>query len=741
MGSSGKATGRVNAAVQIRRDAWGIAHLSARDERDLFFGLGYAMAQDRLWQLDYQRRFVRGELAAILGRRLLANDRTMRLVGFGKIADRDAETVSDQVRTVLDAFSAGINQWIEQIGRDLPVEFEILGYEPAPWRPADSIAIWKHRWWTLTGRLELSVVAEAAQRLLPPELAQAFATVELSDETIVPESLANLPSSETGGAALDEGSNNWVVGGGRTTTGSPILCSDPHNDLRVPSQWFEAQLTCDAFDAAGAVYLGTPGLYLGRNQHVAWGLTNHFVSVRDLYQEETSAEHPGQYRDGAAWRELATDEQTIAIAGEPDEKMEIRSTVRGPIVNELLPRIDDEPFPPISMRWIGAEVPSGFDASLGLLRAHSADDVRAALSQWPCPPLNFVFADRAGNFGYHAAGFVPWRERAGFGLRRANDPVDAWNGNLPFDEMPNVGNPEQGWVATANNVPSRRSPWYVQTAAWSEGYRHRRIRERLEAATVLSPDSIAAIHGDSQDGRARDLVQALLGIVESGDSPTAKDALAALATWDFEASTASVGASVWYAFWVEWCLAVARARFPDSLVPHATTKCAAIARRLLEGDALEWFPRGTTQEEARRAFGRAVAALEKWGGPDVSAWTWGTLHQIYQSHPLATNAELAKLFDTGPFPTSGGSTVRAAGFGLAPPFTVLSCSSYRFVADLSRPDGLRSTQTLGQSSHLGSPHYRDQTRLWLSNSYHPFWMNEKDVLEHLESELTIQPVQ
>ena len=358
MGSSGKATGRVNAAVQIRRDAWGIAHLSARDERDLFFGLGYAMAQDRLWQLDYQRRFVRGELAAILGHRLLANDRTMRLVGFGKIADRDAETMSDQVRTVLDAFSAGINQWIEQIGRDLPVEFEILGYEPAPWRPADSIAIWKHRWWTLTGRLELSVVAEAAQRLLPPELAQAFATVELSDETIVPESLADLPSSETGGAALDEGSNNWVVGGGRTTTGSPILCSDPHNDLRVPSQWFEAQLTCDAFDAAGAVYLGTPGLYLGRNQHVAWGLTNHFVSVRDLYQEETSAEHPGQYRDGDAWRELATDEQTIAIAGEPDEKMAIRSTVRGPIVNELLPRIDDEPFPPISMRWIGAEVPA-----------------------------------------------------------------------------------------------------------------------------------------------------------------------------------------------------------------------------------------------------------------------------------------------------------------------------------------------------------------------------------------------
>lgn len=741
-GASETTTGAVRSSVRIRRDSLGIAHVTAESEPDLFFGLGYAMAQDRLWQMDFQRRFVRGQLAAILGRRALSSDRMMRTLGMGAAGDRAWDAASPEVREVLTALTSGVNRWIEQARSRLPIEFELLGYEPAPWQPADSIAIWKHRWWTLTGRLELIVLVEAARRLLPPELAEAFLTVELANETIVPgpdeSGTSGLPGH---GGALDEGSNNWVVAGTHTTTGAPVVCSDPHNPFAAPSQWFEAQLTCPSIDAAGAIYIGTPVLYLGRTRDVAWGLTNHAISVRDLYLEETSPDRPGMYCDGATWRPFEVDHQTIAVAGEPDEQHEIRRTVRGPVVDELLPRFDDDHgSSPISLRWIGAEVPSGFDATLRLLRARSAADVVDALRLWPCPPLNFVYADRNGNVGYHAVGLVPRRGRPGYGLRRANDPDDAWNGFVPFDDLPHEENPARGWVLTANNVPWSRDAGYVASGAWSDGYRARRIRERLTASDKLRPDEIAAIHGDVHGIRARELTPALLEIIGDGESPLARDAVRVLRSWDYEFTTESVGASIWTAFWTQWCLKLARARFPETLVETATVRVAGIGRRLLLGDAIPWLPDVDAASAIRAAFDAALRALEAWGGADVRAWRWGNLHQVVHPHPLGISPELRALYDTGPYPTGGGSSiVRAAGHGLTAPFTVTSGSTYRFMADLSRPDHLQSVQTLGQSAHLGSPHYRDQTALWLANDYHPFWMSEADVLAHLESEVVILP--
>ena len=736
-GSTEEVLGPVQSTVRIRRDSWGIAHIAAETERDLFFALGYAMAQDRLWQLDYQRRLVRGELAAVLGPPALASDRAMRTLGMGGAGDRAWETESADVRGVLEALAAGINRWTERVGSRLPIEFEVLGYEPRPWRPADSIAIWKHRAWTLTGRLEQIVAVEAARRLLPAVLFQAFLTVELADERIIPTTGAD---GHPGGS-FDEGSNNWVVAGVHTTTGAPVLCSDPHNQFNAPSQWFEAQLTCPSFDAAGAIYLGTPALYLGRNREVAWGLTNHAVSVRDLYVEETSPTQPGQYREGSAWRPFDVECQTVTIAGAPDQTIEIRRTTRGPIVNEMLPSLEGLGIDgPISLRWLGAEVPSGFDASLGLLRARSASDVRGALRKWPCPPLNFVYADRAGDFGYHAAGLVPRRGRTGYELRPANEPSGLWNGFIDFDELPNTANPARGWVATANNVPGAADRAYLAGGAWSDGYRARRIRERITARERLAPLEVAAIHGDVQSARARELLPALLKVIGDGDASVARQAIGILRAWDAEYTTTSVGASVWTAFWSEWCLRLARARFPTALVDAAALRVGNVGRRLLLGESLAWFSGSSSDQEVRLAFTAALEELEKWGGPDVSRWRWGDLHQVTHPHPMGTTDALRELFNTGPYPTSGGmSIVRAAGHGSSVPFSVVSGSTYRFVADLSRPDRIQSTQTLGQSAHLGSPHYRDQTQLWLDNQYHPLWMDPADVLTHLESEVVIEP--
>ncbi|HEX5416895.1 MAG TPA: penicillin acylase family protein [Chloroflexota bacterium] len=727
--------GRVKESVSIRRDRWGIAHLRAASEADLFFGLGYAMAQERLWQLDYQRRLVRGELAAVLGPRYLPSDRELRTLGMGAAGERAWEAAPEVVRTALEALAGGINRGTEEAMGNLPLEFELLGYEPRPWHPADSVAIWKHRWWTLTGRLDLIVLADYARKTLPPDLASAFFDVELADETIVES--AEYHARGNPGAALNEGSNNWVVGGGKTTTGAPVLCSDPHNVFAAPSQWFETHLSCPTIEAAGAIYLGTIGLYLGRNRDVAWGLTNHMISVRDLYREDTGADHPGQYRDGETWRPFETDRQVIAVAGGADETLEIRRTIRGPIVNHLLPTVDTLDAP-VSLRWLGAEVPSGLDASLGLLRARSADDVLTALRNWPCPPLNYVYADAIGNIGYHAAGRVPWRARGGIRLRDANDPDDRWDGFYPFDAMPRVANPARGWVATANNVPGSPDPWYLESGAWSDGYRAREIRERLTAKDKLAPEEIAAVHGDVTSIRARDLVPALLDHVAELAAPLAPAARQALRGWDFRYTTDSVGASVWTAFWVEWCRTIAQAHFPAVLQETASLKVGAIARRLLLGETLGWLD-GNPAEAIRAAFQTALAALEAWGGANPDGWQWGKLHQLSHPHPLAFTPALRALYQPGPFPTSGGATVRAAGHGSRVPFTVTSGSTYRFLADLSRPDALFTVQTLGQSANPASPHFQDQIPLWLENRYHPLWMNEADIEANTESEVRVGP--
>ncbi|MBX6770786.1 MAG: penicillin acylase family protein [Chloroflexi bacterium] len=739
-GAVEEVAGTVHSRVRIRRDRWGVAHITAETVPDLFFGLGYAMAQDRLWQLDYQRRLVRGALAEIFGPSALESDRRMRTLGIARAGDRAWESAPPSVRTVVEALTAGINRWMEVMDKRLPIEFEILEYEPRPWHPSDSCVVWKHRWWTLTGRLEQIVVGEVARRL-PPDLSAAFFSVELSDETIV-------WSDETPGfhgpvpaGSSDEGSNNWVVGGMRTTTGAPVLCSDPHNPFSAPSQWFEVQLTCPEFDAAGAVYIGTPVLYLGRNRHVAWGLTNHAAATCDLYYEEVAPDHPDQYRDRDAWRPFEVEHQRIPVKGEPDAQLEIRRTVRGPIVNELLPRVEGLLEAPISLRWVGAEVSAGFEASLALIRARSAAEVIEALRQWPGPPLNFVYADRSGTIGYHAAGLIPRRGRAGPGMRSANDPDDVWRGFVEFDDLPHVENPARGWVGTANNVPWTRNPAYLADGAWSDGYRMRRIRERLSAAEKWRPEEIAAIQADVVSVRARDLVPALLSVVAPGETPTEREAVAVLRTWDARFTVDSVGASIWTAFWVEWRLALARARFPETLAEYAADQIGAVARRLLLGEPLAWMPVDLVVPTLREAFRRAVAALEQWGGPDVQAWRWGRLHQVTYHHPIARNPVLAARYDVGPFETGGGSgIVRAAGHGMRVPFAVASGSTYRFMADLSKPDAMISVQTLGQSAQPASPHYCDQTQLWLADQYHPLWMADEEVEANREAELIIQPV-
>ena len=732
---SGTIPAPVSAPVRVRRDAWGVAHISAASLADAYASLGYVTAQERLWGLDYIRRLARGELSAILGPRFLLSDRYLRTVGIGRIADATAPHLSGEVREVLEALTAGINAGMQEAMDNLPVEFDLLDYAPRPWTVADSVAAWKWRWWMLTGRIEQIALAEAAARNLPPGLFAAFMAPEAGEETIVP----GTGPSTSGGDDSGLGSNNWAVGARLSATGSPILATDPHNTFGHPSQWYQAQITCPGVDAIGAFFVGTPGIYLGHNRKVAWGVTNHVASARDLYVETVDPADPSRYRDGDGWHSFEIEAQAIPVKGQADERLLIRRTVRGPVVNAFLPAISEAPEPPISLRWVGAEPTTGFEAMLALHGAGSVDEVLSALRQWPMPILNFVFAGAEGRIGYHVVGHVPRRRVAAKGYRPANDPDHEWDGVLSFDELPALIDPPRDWVATANNPPHGDDHPYAAYGVWSDGYRFRRIRKRIQALSRLTPDDVAAIHADVTHARAEDLAPALARIAAESASRSLRSAGSILAAWDGAYTIDAIAPAVFSAFWTEWLRRVTRAKFPE--LSFVAERAGNVARQLLLGQRADWFPEGTDViAEVRAALADALAFLRKNVGPRKSQWRWGRLHTVTFHHPISEASALSRLFDLGPFETSGGAgTVRNAGFNLNPPFQVVSGSTYRMVVDLADPARARATTTGGQSGHPGSPHYGDQARLWVNDEYHPLLMDEKDYIAGLEGEVTLQP--
>ncbi len=727
----------VDQPVTVLRDQWGVAHIEAASAGDCFTALGYAMAQDRLWQMDYMRRLARGQLSEILGADYLVQDRLYRTIGLTLAAQRAASAMSDEVEMALQSLGRGINAWIKKMGNRRCVEFDLLDYDPAPWTAVDSIAIWKWRWWMLTGRLDMLALNEAGKRHLPPDLFDLFLTTEASEETIVP---SDEPAG-VGGYDAGIGSNNWVIGGERTANGKPVLATDPHNDVSLCRQWYQAQVRAPGMDAVGAFFLGTPGIYLGHTRHTAWGVTNHAASVRDLYVEDVSRENGHLYRDGDAWRPFEVERQEILVRDATADVLEIRRTRRGPIVNAFVPAVDDGDQPVLSLRWVGAEATTGFEAMLALMRSQNVAQVLDALAKWPMPILNFVFADSDGRLGYHAVGHVPTREVGDFGFRAANDPDHAWGAPHAFAELPHLVDPECNWVATANNPPWGGRGSYLSLGAWSEGYRFRRIKARIAALETHTQESVGAIHADVIHGRGQDLGPIVAEIALQAKDKRVRELGALLRDWDGAYSVDSVAASVFTAFWEHWVRRVVRVRFPEHVVQLVAARGGSVARRVLTGNAPGWTPDDWDLErEVHEALGDALDWLRQRVGPRKSQWRWGRLHTVTFRHPLSDGGALSKIFDVGPFESSGSAgTVRATGYNFGNPFEVTALSTYRMVVDMAYPSKSMATAAGGQSGHPSSPNYRTQSELWAADAYHPLLMDRADIEANLQSRLELNP--
>jgi penicillin amidase len=735
--------GGVSGPVEIVRDRYGIPHISAATTPDLFYGLGLTMGQDRLWQMDLFRRRGQGRLAEVLGAQSLGSDQAHRTLQSAELARADAEALDAPTRAAMDGFVAGVNHAAElSIGR-LPIEFDLLGYEPEAWTVDHILTAARGFWWSLNGRLASLVVGEAAQRFLPAgPLRDAFLTPDYADETIVPG--GSLSSPDGSGHDPDlTGSNNWAVGGRRTVSGAGLLASDPHQPFAVPANWYECRLLGPEDDSAGAAWAGMPGLFFGRNRHIAWGLTNNNVSLRDLYVEEVNPDDPGQYRDGDHWRTFDEREEAIPVRGGAPVTMTVRTTSRGPIVNHLIPSVDrpseaPDGDPPLALRWVGLEPVRNIGPLLGLNRARNWGEFRAALEPWPLPTFNWGFADREGRVGYQCASRVPVRGRSTRGFREANRADDAWRGFIPFDEMPRI-DPGQDFILSANNPTVGPDYPYGFAGAFASGERARRIRVTLEVNRQVDADSSRKLQLDSYSLHADWVCGALLRRTTGRRDPEIELFRQQIEAWNNQYELDQRGPVFYEMFMRLWASRVAGERFPEHLAGLVTGQGSVVAR-LLEADDLDWFETGVDKNELIiETIREAVRAVRDRFGQSPDGWRWEAIHLAHFKHPLS-NEVLAPFCDLGPAGIAGtGSTVRNTGLGDSPLFEATSGAEYQLVADLGDDAKVLANQSQGQSGQPGSPHYGDQFQNFITGTYHNVWLDRERVEAERTATVVIEP--
>ena len=730
--------------VGVARDEWGVPHILAETDDDLFFGYGYATAQDRLWQLDYYRRKARGRLSEVIGPSGIEIDTVSHTIGLTRTAEENLAKFPEKTKRRLQAYTDGINAFMEETRGNLPIEFDLLGYEPHEWTSLDSVAIWQEFRWYLTGRLPIIAIPELAKRVLGEgPLLDDFITGEAENESIVPR--GSYSPSRTGEVPVGEvvgdpdegiGSNNWVVSGSKSTSGAPMVASDPHIAFGAVSCWYEVHLSGPEMNVTGAGYVGVPGIVFGRNETVAWGVTNNICSQRDIYREQEDPDRPGHFRFGDEWRPAKQETVEIAVKGEDTHTITVTRTHNGPIVDELLPeplRTTDK----VSARWLGAGFGDEITCMLDLAAARNCEEAREALRDWIVPTWSYVFGDVEGHFGYQAVGRIPIREQWNREYRPGWDPAHEWQGFIPYDALPALNDPAEGYARSANNRAAPEDYPYPLSGTWSSGYRALRIRQMLEEKEQFSREDFARMQTDTLSMRAVEVLPSLVETLRKASDPRVLGVAGYLDEWNGRMDVDEVGASIFEFFFAEFTTAVAAEWFTGDEVPLVAGAISGFAVRLLDNDETGGSP--PRNETIVTSMLRAIDSLTERLGPDMSEWRWGRIHKIALNHLLSDRGDLSDLLRRGGQPV-GGNGITVSNTGFDPNYLASIGANWRHNADLADdPPGLWAVDATGQSGHPGSPHYGDQVTEWLSGRHHYLPLDRKRALAGAAHTLTLKP--
>lgn len=767
--------------VEILRDCWGVPHIYATNNDDLFFAQGYVHAQDRLWQMEMNRRTAHGQLAELFGARALDADRFVRVLGFSRTTHREIERLDADSRAVVDAYVCGVNTFLETRKSALPLEFTLLRQRPRPWDAVDvlvwsrvvSLSLssdWKAK--LLHARMVAHLGEERTRELMPDYSNASPLTVPAGvtySPTIGQKALqaaaATAPFLQSD--AGPQGSNGWVVSGERSTTGFPLLANDTHLNLTLPSIWYEAHLEGGDYRVTGITFPGIPGVLIGHNEQIAWGVTNGLIDVQDLYIERFHPNDPLLYAWNDDWEQAELVREEIAVRGQKEPVVEeVRITRHGPIITSVATPADSPlaPNEELAFRWTALDPGNVFRAALKLNRARDWYDFRAALVDWNTTPQNFIYADVEGNYGYALSGRVPLRAQGDGRL-----PVPGWEGSyewigtIPNEAMPAAYNPPEGVLVTANNrIADHTYPYCASLRGdWINSYRAMRIHEMLATRPQHDVQSFSRMQQDQRSLPGLELARIV------GDLPL-QDVLQAqvrdlLAAWDGELTAESLGGTIYTTlrYHLYRCVyAEVEHLWSGGLGRGVLTTLAAhyydfrglerILNRLAEAHrngqmdepADAWLGTERTWTGVlQQALARSVDELSQRLGNDPQQWQYGRIHRLKLSHPLGRIPLLAPLLNRGPWKTGGDMDTVCMGYlphdPVALPFYV--APSCRQIFDTSNWDASLSVLASGQSGHPASPHYCDMASLWRSGDYHPMLWSKEHVRQYEVARLVLEP--
>jgi penicillin amidase len=747
--------------VKILRDSHAVPMIIAENEEDAAFALGYVHAQERLFQMDVARRAGEGRLSEVFGSKTIAYDKMFRTIGIFKNVKENYSRLNPLSKKILDAYSKGVNKYIEEAKGKFPIEFDVLDYDPYPWKPEHSLVIaklmgWELNisWWTdiAFASLVQKLGAEKAKELLPdfPQNAPTIIPKDLKSFASIPTDFINVDRDFrrfTGFVGTHIGSNNWVVNGNKSVSGKPIIANDPHLSFTAPGKWFFAIIKSKEWNAEGFTLPGMPAVVIGKNQNISWVMTNVMADDADFYIEKFDSSG-NNYLLNNQWKQLSVQQDSFAVKNSGNYKFKIVRTHRGPVISNvhpygvLYPEVKNSAD--ISMRWTGLEFSDELFAALSINKAKNWNEFREALRYFTVPGQNFVYADAQGNIGYVCAARLP--------MRRSSSPTlvydgtadqNDWVGFVPYDEMPKLFNPPQNFIASANNKTVENFGYHISNI-WEPSSRIERITQLLNSKEKHSVKDFENYQNDFVSPYASQITRYILSAFNSvkiNDS-NLKLALELFENWDFKLDADSQVPTIYTEFLNQLLINTLEDELGGGLFSEYVFVANVpyrIIPKFFENNSSFFDDVRTSQTETRddiirKSLVDALNILENKMGRDIKNWQWKEVHKVIFKHMFSGAAGvLDKLINIGPFEIGGdGTTIFNTEYSfdrlIAKDSDLKNSSrseryenilgpSMRFIFDFANPDSIEFVLPTGQSGNVMSDHYSDMTKMWLKGKY------------------------
>ena len=783
----------IKSEVKVYSGDYGVPHIIASNNEDMYFALGYMHAQDRLWQMDLTRRVAEGKLSEIFGNSTLEFDKLYRTIGINRFAYRWYEKISPESKKILLSYSNGVNSFIEKHRKNLPIEFDILNYHPELWKPEHSLMVTRMMGWDLNlawytdyifGELVNKVGLEKVSEIFPDTTISIYKKpVEIIDSTET-DSTEEISSNRIKEITVlgnglfksysnyrdffningtHAGSNSWVVAGSKSETGKPLLANDPHLAFMAPSKWYEVHLKSNLADVTGMSIPGVPGVAIGHNRSVSWGLTNLMNDDNDFFIFERDPANPNIYKYQNQSYKLDSLKETIFVKDSNEVEIVVKNTIIGPVVSELTSRgfisqANNDLYKNkiLSFRWTGFEFSDEISAYYKINTAKNWNEFKNGLKEFSTPAQNFIYADTAGNIGYKAAGKVPIRK-----TENKNDyiyPTETnmeWSGFVDFEELPETFNPKDSFIVTANTNPfnwlkTESNNRYYISYIWEPSSRFDRIHEILSGGFKFNVNEFKLIQASYTSPYVKEITGYIIGAFKdynNQDNETIT-ALNLLKNSNGEMPANDAAGAIYNAFFVEllkniYLDELGEEVFHDFLmIPNLPFRSTQLMLKNYSPENPLWIDNiNTAQKETkdeiiRKSFLDALAFLKtKFENPDINSWRWGEIHKVTFMHPLGIVPELAGSFNIGPYEAGGDQTaVNNSEYSFNDAiskgtFNNLLGPSMRMIVNLSDMNVSYTVNSTGQNGQPLHPNYSDQTRLWRLGDMKTTVMNETDMLD------------